>query len=126
MSQRPQKLLARVPGKVEERVDLGDRHLLRAGGELDDLVPGLDLALVEHPEVEPGAAVRDEQGRHARIVHADADAVTRDAGLRDLEDGGADPVAVADADLGVAQSFDREVLAELPGDEVARPSSRSQ
>ena len=28
--QRAQQLLARVPGEVEQRVDLGDRHLLRA------------------------------------------------------------------------------------------------
>ena len=38
--------------------------------------------------------------------------------MRDFEDGGADPVAVADADLVVAQSLDREVLAELSVDEV--------
>ena len=47
------------------------------------------------------------------------DAVAGDAGLGDFEDGGADPVAVADADLVVAQSVDGEVLAELPVDEVA-------
>ena len=38
--------------------------------------------------------------------------------MGDLEDGGADPVAVADADLVVAQPLDGEVLAELPVDEV--------
>ena len=38
--------------------------------------------------------------------------------MRDLEDGGADLVAVADADLVVAQSLDGEVLAELSVDEV--------
>ena len=46
------------------------------------------------------------------------DAVAGDARLGDLEDGGADPVAVADADLVVAQPVDGEVLAELPVDEV--------
>ena len=56
-SQRAEQLLARVPGEVEERVDLGDRHLLRAGGELEDLVSRLHLALFEHAEVEAGAAV---------------------------------------------------------------------
>ena len=39
-------------------------------------------------------------------------------GWRDLEDRGADPVAVADADLVVAQPLDGEVLAELAVDEV--------
>jgi hypothetical protein len=46
-----------VPGEVEERVDLGDRHLFRAGGELDDLVSSPDLALLEYPEVEAGTAM---------------------------------------------------------------------
>ena len=62
--------------------------------------------------------VGDEQRRDARVVHADPDAVAGDARLGDLEDGGADPVAVADADLVVAQPVDGEVLAELPVDEV--------
>ena len=118
-AQRSKQLLARVPREVEEPVDLGDGHLLRAGGELDDLVSRLHLALLEHAEVEAGPAVRDEQRRDARVVHPDPDAVAGDARLGDLEDRGADPVAVADADLVVAQSLDREVLAELAVDEVA-------
>ena len=118
MRERSQQLLARVAGEVEERVDLGDRHRLRARRELEDLVSRLHLALFEHAEVEAGAAVGDEQSGNARVVHPDPDAVTGDPGLRDLEDRGADPVAVADADLVVAESLDREVLAELSVDEV--------
>src|SRR6187200_665638 len=60
----------------------------------------------------------DEQRRDARVVHADPDAIAGDARLRDLEDGGANPETVADADLVVAQPLDGEVLAELPIDEV--------
>jgi hypothetical protein len=107
-----------MPGEVEERVDLRDGHLLRAGGQLDDLVAGFDVTLLQHPEVEAGAVMGDEQRRDARVVHADPDAVARDARLRDLEDRAADPVAVADADLVVAQPVDGEVLAELPVNEV--------
>ena len=125
-AERTEYLLSRVPGEVEQPVDLGDRHLLRPGGDLEDLVTGLDLALFEHAEVEAGAAVGDQQRRDARIVHANPDAVTRHAGLGDLEEGGADPVAVADADLAVAQPLHREVLSELPGTKSLRPSSRSQ
>ena len=55
--ERSEQLLARVPGEVEQRVDLGDRHLFRAGGELDDLVSRLHVALFEHAEVEAGAVV---------------------------------------------------------------------
>ena len=108
-----------MPGEVEQRVDLGDRHLLLSGGDLEDLVTRLHLALFEHAEVEAGAAVGDQQRRDARIVHAQPHAVTGDARLGDLEQRGADPVAVADADLVVAQPLHREVLAELPVDEVA-------
>ena len=46
-----------MTGEVEERVDLGDRHLFRSGDELDDFVAGLHLALFEDAEVEAGAMV---------------------------------------------------------------------
>src|SRR5215213_9528480 len=110
--------LARVSREVEQRVHLRHRHPLGAGAELDDLVSRLHVPLLEHAEVEARAVVGDEQGGNPRVVHADPDAVTGDAGLADLEDGGADPVAVADADLVVTEPVDREVLAELPVDEV--------
>ena len=38
-----------MAGQVEQRVDLGDGHRLRAVGDLDDLLAGLDLTLGEHP-----------------------------------------------------------------------------
>ena len=62
--------------------------------------------------------VRDQQSRDARIVHPDPDPVTGHPRLGDLKDGAADLIAVADADLAVAEALDREVLAELPVDEV--------
>ena len=96
-----------MPGEIEQRVDLGDRHLFGAGGELDDLVSRLYLALFEHAEVEARAVVGDEQSGNPRVVHADPDAVTGDAGLRYLEDGVADLVAVADADLVVGRVLRR-------------------
>ena len=55
--ERSQQLLARVPREVEQRVGLSDRHLFGAGGELDDLVSRLYLALFEHAEVEARAMV---------------------------------------------------------------------
>ena len=123
--ERAEQVLALVAGEVEQRVDLGDGHPLRARGELRDLVARLHLALLEHAEVEAGPAVGDEQGRDARVVHAEPDAVARDPRLGDLEDGAADPVAVADADLVVVQPLDGEVLAELPVDEVVAARARA-
>ncbi len=110
--------MARVPGEVEQRVDVGDRHLLGSRGELDDLVSRLYLALFEHAEVEARAVVGDEQRGNPRIVHADPDAIAGDARLRHLEDRAADLVAIADAHLVVAESFHGEVLAELSVHEV--------
>ena len=117
-SERPQELLPRMPREVEERVDFHDRHLFRPGGELDDLVARLHLALFDHPEVEAGPVVGDEQGGNPRVVHPNPDPEARHSRLGDFEDCGADSVAIADADLLVAQALDREVLAELSVDEV--------
>ena len=101
--ERSEQPLARVPGEVEQRVDVGDRHLLGSRGELDDLVSRLHLALFEHPEVEARAVVGDEQRGNPRIVHADPDAIAGDARLRYLEARAADLVAIADAHLVVGQ-----------------------
>jgi hypothetical protein len=107
-----------MPGQVEQRVDLGHRHGLRPGRHLDDLVPGPDQALAQHPEVEPGPVVGDQQRGHPRVVHPDAHPVTCDPGLGHLELRLADPVPVADAHLVVRQAAHREVLPELAIAEV--------
>jgi hypothetical protein len=62
--------------------------------------------------------MRDQQRRHARVVHPDADPVAGDPRLGHLEHGLADPVAVADAHLVICQAADREVLPELAVGEV--------
>ena len=102
--------------KVKQRIDLGDRDLLRAGRHLDDLVPGADLALLQDPHVESRPVVADQQGRHLRAVHPYAEPIARDAGLGDFEDCPADPKPIADADLVIRQAVNRQVLAELAVD----------
>jgi hypothetical protein len=109
----------RVTGPVKQRIDLGDGHPLGTRRDLDDLVAGFDLSLLQDTEVEAGSAVRDEQCRHLRLVHADADPVTSDARLRHFEQGTPDPVMIADAHLVVGKLVDGKVLAELPIGEVA-------
>jgi hypothetical protein len=55
-----------MPGQVQQRVDLGDRHALRPGGDLDDVIPGPHRALTQHPQVKPGPVmgpVHDHQLR---------------------------------------------------------------
>src|SRR5262249_55395521 len=73
------------------------------------------------PEVEPGPSAGCQQCRHPGLVHPNADAIAGNPRLRDLEQCAADLITVADAHIIVGQSFDREVLTELPGDEVGPP-----
>ena len=108
-----------MAGHVEQRVDLGDLHALGTRRDLHDLVAGFDLSLLEDAEVEAGSAMGDQQCGHLRLVHADADAVAGDTRLRHFEQSTTDPVMIADAHRIIGKSFNGEVLAELPIDEVA-------
>ncbi len=116
--QRPGQLVPRMPRQVQQPVDLGDGHRLRSGGHLHDLVTGPHRPLAQHPQVEPGSAVGDQQRRDPGVAHADAHPVAGDARLGHLELGRADPEPVTDAHLVVRQAVHREVLPELAVDEV--------
>ena len=111
----------RVAGQIEQTVRLGDGHLLRARGDLDDVVARLDPALRQHPEVEARPVVRDQERRDPGVVHPDAHPVTGDPRLTHLEQRLADPEPVPDAHLVVRQSVDGEVLPELAVAEVVPP-----
>jgi hypothetical protein len=76
------------------------------------------LAFLENAEIETGSAVRDQQRGHLRLVHADANPVTSDARLCDLEQSLANSVAIANAHLLVRQAVDGEILPELSVGEV--------
>src|SRR5262245_41395919 len=105
-------------GRVEQRVDFGDGHPLAGLSHLHDLVAGAHLAWLQDAEIESRPSARGEQRRHARLVHPDAEAIARHARLRDFKQRAADLIPIADAHNIVSQSFNCEVLAELPVDEV--------
>ena len=84
----------------------------------DDLVTGLDAPFGDDPQVEAGAAVRDQQGGQLRLAESHADPEAGHARLTDLELRLADAVAVADADSIVFQPVDGEVLPEDPPPQV--------
>ena len=117
--QRALQLIGGMSRQIEQRVDIRDGEALRPVRDLYDLVAGADLALLEHPEIEPRPVVRHQQGGHPRLVHPNADPVARHPRLRDLEQRAADAIAVADADLVVRQAVHGEVFAELPEGEIA-------
>jgi hypothetical protein len=104
--------------QVEHRVDLGDGHTLWAIGDLHDLVSGFHLSFLQHAQVKARFLMCDEQRSHLRVVHADADPVAGDTRLRDLKEGAADAVLVADAHLLVGQALDGKILPELSEHEV--------
>src|SRR5947207_11290879 len=105
-------------GRIEDCVDLRHGHPLPRLSLIHDVVAGTHLAGLHDAAVESRPSAGGQQGRHARLVHPNADAIAGDTRLRDLEQRAADPIAVADAHGVVGQSFDREVLAELSVDEV--------
>jgi hypothetical protein len=105
-------------GRIEERVDLCDRHALLRLCHLHDYVAGSDLAFLQDAEVESRPPARCQQCRHPRLIHSNADAIAGDARLCNLEQRAAYLITVAHAHLIVGQTFDREVLAKLSVDEV--------
>ena len=68
----------------------------------------------------------NQQRRHPRLVHPNADPVTGDTRLGHFEQTGPDPVAIANAHLVVGEAPDGEVFAELPKGEVASPERSCQ
>src|SRR5262249_8813077 len=102
-SKHAPELLSGMMRGVQERAHLGDRHRFRSAGDFLDRVTRADIALLEHPEVEAGASAAGQERSHPRLIGANPDAVAGGPGLRDLEEAGADPEAVADAYLVVRQ-----------------------
>jgi hypothetical protein len=104
--------------QIQEGVNLGDTDSLWTVGNFHDVIVCTDFSLLQHAKVKPWPVMRHQQGRHARFVHADAHAVARHAGLRDLKFSSTDAVSIADAHLVIRKSLDGEVFAELAEGEI--------
>src|SRR5713101_5160171 len=105
-------------GRIEERVDLCDGHLLLRLSHFHNFVAGAHFAFAQNAKVEPRPSAGCQQSRHPGLVHPDADTIASNSRLSDLEQRAAYLITVANAHGIVGQSFDREVLAELSIDEV--------
>jgi hypothetical protein len=95
-----------------------DGHPPWSGLDTDDVVAGADITFSQHAQIEARAVVRNDQCRHARLVHANPQPETRHSRLCDLEQRRADAVAVSDAHFVVGQALHREILAKLAQNEV--------
>src|SRR6516164_8065470 len=105
-------------GRIEKRVDLCDSYSFLRLPHLHDFVTGAYFAFLQDAEVESRPSPGRQQRRHPGLVHPNADAIASYARLSDFENGGADSITVADTNLIIGQSFNREVLTELTVDEV--------
>src|SRR5262249_8357196 len=105
-------------GRIEQRVDLGDGHSLLRLSQFHDFVAGAHFAFLQDAEVESRPSAGRQQCRHPGLVHPNANAIARYARCSDLEQCTAYSITVADTNVIVRQSLDREVLAELSVDEI--------
>src|SRR5215471_8082893 len=78
-----------MTGKIEQGIGLSDAQALRTIADFHNLVAGCDFAGFQYAEVEAGSVMLDQQGGHARLVHADSNPVAGHPGLRHFEQGAA-------------------------------------
>ncbi len=99
--------------QIQEGVNVGHTDSLWTVTNLYNVVARTNFAFLQHAKVESWSVMFYEQGWHARFIHANADAVTRHAWLRYFKFSVTYAVSIADADLVIRKSLDREVLSEL-------------
>jgi hypothetical protein len=104
--------------QVQKSVNLGDRGPLRTIGNLSDFVSCANFPFLQHSKIESRFAMFYEQGCHPGLIHAHADAVARYARLRHFEYCITNAVTIANANLVIGKSLNREVFSELAESEV--------
>ena len=87
--------------------------MLRAVGNLHDLVARADLPFFKDTAIKAWSLMRDQECSHLRVVHPYTDAIAGDARLRHFKQRAADPVAISDADFVIGKAIDCQVLSEL-------------
>src|SRR6185369_1876011 len=104
--------------QVEQAVNLGNGDSLGTVDHFHNVVASPNFSFLQHSEIEPWSVMCNEKSRHSRFIHADADAVARDARLAHFKYRFADSVSIADAYLVIRKTLDSEVFSELAVDEV--------
>src|SRR5215813_361349 len=84
-----------------------------------DVVARTDFSFLQHAKVESRSVVSYEQGRHARFIRADADAVTGHARLCHFEHRATNAESITDTDLVISKSFNSEVFSELADTKIS-------
>jgi hypothetical protein len=99
--------------QVQETINVGHRDPFWTIGDFHDVIGRPHFAFLQHAKVESWSVMGYKQGRHTRLIHADAHAVARHARLRYFKYGTTDTVSIADAHLVIRESLDGEVFSEL-------------
>jgi len=120
-SDRAAQRFDRVLRRIQQGIDLGDRHALGAVRELLDAIAGADLTFLYDAEIKAGPVVRDQQRGKPRVVQPDTDPVAGVARLADLDDRAADPETITNADLVIGEALHCEVLSKITGHEIRPP-----
>ena len=74
-TERSFQFLARMSRQIQESVDVGNGHSFWTVGNFYDVIARPNLSFLQHAKIKPWPSVRDKQGWHARLVHADADPI---------------------------------------------------
>jgi hypothetical protein len=110
-----------VPRQIKQCVDIGYGDSLRPITDLQDFIPGADLAFLQHAKVKAGPVMRYKQGGHGRLRHSNPHALARDAWLCHLKERAANPITIADTNFGIGQAVDSKVFAELAKCKIVAP-----
>jgi hypothetical protein len=116
--QRALQLLAGMSWQIQEGVNVGHTDSLWTVSNFYNVIACTNFSLLQHAKVESWSVMFYEQGWHARLIHANANAVARHAWLRYFKLSATDPVAIADANLAIRKSLDGEVFSELAENKI--------
>src|SRR5579862_1191310 len=90
--------------QIQERVNFGHGNSLRTTDNFCNVVARPHFPFLQHAKVESWSVMFYEQGRHTRLVQADADAVAGYARLRDFKYRITNAVAIANEYLEIGRA----------------------
>src|SRR5205823_9809316 len=79
--QRALQLLAGMSWQIQKCINLGYGDPLRTVSNFYDIIARANFSLLQHAKVKSWSVMCYEQGRHARFIHSNPDAVARYAWL---------------------------------------------
>jgi len=116
--QRPLQLFLRMSRQIQEGVNLGHAHSLWTVSNFQNVVARPNFSFLQHAKIESRPVMRYEQGRHPRIIHANADAVTCYPRLCHFKYRITNAVTITNAGLVIRKSLNSEIFSKLAEDEV--------